>query len=363
MAYCTLVRCEARSPATTPWSIILRWGGGTETTIASMAAGATPPAMTSLSACVAAMVCRAAHHGLKETSARAIRSPRPSLSAATSGLMPRISGRTRPSNSLRSAVKPCCAANAALSPLRAALPTANQREVVAALWCPTVGAASVSASASACARLLVELKQPRGDGGHAEGRSEIGRPDAAVENGRPVDGAPEPGHGLGAGEDRGDHVAGCDRRQRAGEGERAGNDDGAGRGHGGEMDVVDLAQPRERAAGGEIERPRAIRLCARAHRGAKSQQAQAFDGVRARDQGADGVDEVELDRLAHRLGGTPACGDITAEPFERAHVTARPHAEEHRTQIPSEPPASPRSVSANNASSGSILLIMPCSKV
>jgi hypothetical protein len=34
-----------------------------------------------------------------------------------------------------------------------------------------------------------------------------------------------------------------------------------------------------------------------------------------------------------------------------------------RTQIPSEPPASPRSVSANNASSGSILLIMPCSKV
>src|SRR5262245_16413435 len=24
MAYCTLVRCEARSPATTPWSIILR---------------------------------------------------------------------------------------------------------------------------------------------------------------------------------------------------------------------------------------------------------------------------------------------------------------------------------------------------
>src|SRR5258708_17937505 len=35
----------------------------------------------------------------------------------------------------------------------------------------------------------------------------------------------------------------------------------------------------------------------------------------------------------------------------------------HHTQIPSEPPASPRSVSANSASSGSILLIMPCSKV
>src|SRR6516225_5731790 len=115
--------------------------------------------------------------------------------------------------------------------------------------------------------------------------------------------------------------------------------------------------------GPSTERPGAIRLCAHAHRGAKSQQPQAFDGARARDQGADGIDEVEFDRLAHRLGGTPPCGDITAEPFERAHVTVPPHAEEHRTQIPSEPPASPRSVSANNASSGSILLIMPCSKV
>src|SRR5262249_1509761 len=35
----------------------------------------------------------------------------------------------------------------------------------------------------------------------------------------------------------------------------------------------------------------------------------------------------------------------------------------HRTQIPSDPPASPRSPSANNASSGTILLIMPGSKV
>ena len=98
-----------------------------------MAAGATPRATMSLSACVAAMVCRAAHHGLKETSVKAVRSPRPSVSAATAGVMPRTSGRTRPSSSLRSEVKPCCAANAALRPLRAALPTANQRAVVAAL--------------------------------------------------------------------------------------------------------------------------------------------------------------------------------------------------------------------------------------
>jgi hypothetical protein len=91
------------------------------------------------------------------------------------------------------------------------------------------------------ARLLVELEEPRGHGGDAKGRGEIGRPDAAIENGRPVDGAAEPGHGLGAGKDRGDHVVGRNRRQRAGQGERAGNDDCARRHHGGEVDVVDLA--------------------------------------------------------------------------------------------------------------------------
>src|ERR1700730_7564374 len=90
------------------------------------------------------------------------------------------------------------------------------------------------------------------------------------------------------------------------------------------MDVVDLAQSRKRAAGCEIECPCA--LSARAHDSAKSQQAQAFDGARARDQGADGVDKVELDELAHRVGGmlASACGDITAEPFERVHVMASP---------------------------------------
>ena len=168
------------------------------------------------------------------------------------------------------------------------------------------------------ARLLVELEEPRGDGGHAEGRGEIGRPDAAIEDSRPVDGAAEPSHGLGAGEDRRDHVVGRDRRQRARERERAGNDDRAGRDHGGEMDVVDLAQPRERAAGREIERPCA--LSTRAHRGAKLQQAQAFDGARARDQGADGVDEVELDELPRGVGGAFACSDMASEPFEGGHV-------------------------------------------
>ena len=144
------------------------------------------------------------------------------------------------------------------------------------------------------------------------------------------------------------------------------------------MDVVDLAQPRERAAGREIERPCA--LSTRAHRGAKLQQALAFDGARARDQGADGVDEVELDELPRGVGGAFACSDMASEPFEGGHVAttrvagsasnspfvpakAGTQIADPRPQIPSDPLASPRSVSANSASSGSILLIMPCSKV
>src|SRR5262249_32938024 len=92
------------------------------------------------------------------------------------------------------------------------------------------------------------------------------------------------------------------------------------------MDVVDLAQPRERAADREIERPCA--LPARAHRGAKSQQACAFGGPRARDPGADGVDEVKRDELARGLGETlaPASGDMAAELVERAHVRGQPTA-------------------------------------
>ena len=46
----------------------------------------------------------------------------------------------------------------------------------------------------------VEPHEPRGHRGNAERRGEIGRPDAAVENARAVDGAAEPGHRLVAGE-------------------------------------------------------------------------------------------------------------------------------------------------------------------
>src|SRR5207245_526460 len=66
--YATLVRCEARSPGTTPWSIMRKYGGGTLTTRSVISEGATPASMISLSAWVAAMVCFAAHQGLKLTS-------------------------------------------------------------------------------------------------------------------------------------------------------------------------------------------------------------------------------------------------------------------------------------------------------
>ncbi len=88
MQYGALVRCEARSPAATPWPTILRCGGSTAALIPVMVAGATPLSMISLSACVAAMVWRAAHHGLNDTCASAELSPRPPVSAAPSGVTP-----------------------------------------------------------------------------------------------------------------------------------------------------------------------------------------------------------------------------------------------------------------------------------
>ncbi len=42
-----------------------------------MLSGATPLSMISLSACVAAMVCRAAHHGLNDTSLKTVRVAEP----------------------------------------------------------------------------------------------------------------------------------------------------------------------------------------------------------------------------------------------------------------------------------------------
>jgi hypothetical protein len=97
------------------------------------------------------------------------------------------------------------------------------------------------------------------------------------------------------------------------------------------VDVVDLAQPRERATGREIER-RVLAACPRAHGGAKSQQSQTFGGPRARDPGADGVDEMHLDGLANVLAASLAARDRAGEPFERAHRAAS--GDDHSTSLP-----------------------------
>jgi hypothetical protein len=88
------------------------------------------------------------------------------------------------------------------------------------------------------------------------------------------------------------------------------------------VDVVDLAQPRERATGREIERGVVTGLSVRAHGGAKLQQSQTLSGPRARDPGVDGIDEMHLDGLANALAASLAARDRSGEPFERAHRPA-----------------------------------------
>ena len=165
----------------------------------------------------------------------------------------------------------------------------------------------------------VELEESRGYRGDGEGRGEIARPDAAIERRGSVDGAAEPGHRLVAGENRGDDVVGARCRHHRRQRKRAGNDDRAGRGHRGEIDVVDLAQPGKGSAGGEIER-QCVGGTFLPHRRAEVLQQRAFQCLRARDPGADGVDDVQLDQFAH-VGGDrrAAAGDMAAESFERGH--------------------------------------------
>jgi hypothetical protein len=72
-------------------------------------------------------------------------------------------------------VKPDCAARAAVNPLRAALPTANQcdveRDVVGALGWPTPGARQRQRESKRMRGLIcVELPQSRRHGSNAEGR-------------------------------------------------------------------------------------------------------------------------------------------------------------------------------------------------
>ena len=87
--------------------------------------------MISFSACVAAMVWRAAHQGLNEVWLSAS-PPKPPPSSAAFGVMPKMFFRKSPSASFTSEVKPAPAASAACRPRPAAWPTASQRTVVGA---------------------------------------------------------------------------------------------------------------------------------------------------------------------------------------------------------------------------------------
>ena len=96
------------------------------------------------------------------------------------------------------------------------------------------------------------------------------------------------------------------------------------------MDVVDLAQARERTASGKIEA--GVRLPVCPHRGAETQQRPALVRRRARDPGAYGVDDMQLDHLAGCTGSRRATRDIGAELFDCGHAV--PMGDDHSTSLP-----------------------------
>ena len=97
------------------------------------------------------------------------------------------------------------------------------------------------------------------------------------------------------------------------------------------MNVVDLAQAGERAAGGEIER-HGVMAALRSHRRAKIEQRLAFLGGRARDPGADRVDEMELDQRSRCIRDARARRHMLAELLERGHGVAS--GEHHISSLP-----------------------------
>src|SRR5438552_11929653 len=86
------------------------------------------------------------------------------------------------------------------------------------------------------------------------------------------------------------------------------------------MDVVDLAQARERAADREVERELSVGMRELLHVGAKSQEPLAFGRGRAREQGRDCIDDVKFQLFAQLPCRRLAVRDVTAELLERAHL-------------------------------------------
>ena len=254
--------------------------------------------------------------GLERGLARARAPPAPPPSRAAFGVMPKMFFRKSPSAIFTSEVNPAPAASAACKPRPAAWPTASQRIVVGAAWWPVPGAAMISAADSAFAVCLPSsLQQPRGDRGGAERRREIARPDAAIEHARPVDRGAEPDHGLVAHDDGGGEIVGRHVRQRGGDGQRRRHHDRARRDHRAEVDVVDLAQSRQRHIDRQAVGQR-IGVLAEGH------ERPAFRRAAGGDPGADQVGGVQPHVGAGALVGLIG-GDEGAKLFEGRHRLQR----------------------------------------
>src|SRR6266851_3837843 len=115
-----------------------RCGGSTNAVTWVIVSTAIPEEMISIKACVAAIVWRAAHQGLNATSSRENRSPSPCVSTTLSGV--RLN-----------------------TPGTGSGPYQRQRQRVGALQ-------------------SIEIEEAGRDGGDAEGRHEVSRPDAAIES-------------------------------------------------------------------------------------------------------------------------------------------------------------------------------------
>ncbi len=137
----------------------------------------------------------------------------------------------------------------------------------------------------------IEAMEPRGDRSHTERRGKIRRPDTAIEHRRAIDGNAEPDHRFVARDDGGGELAFIDLRHRRRNGQRRRHHDRAGRHHGGEMNVVDFAEPRQRDVACDPARQRLVGRI-------KSEDRPPLLGRGCRDPGADRVRDMQPQRLA-----------------------------------------------------------------
>src|SRR5262249_14881624 len=143
----------------------------------------------------------------------------------------------------------------------------------------------------------IEVKQPRRGRRDAKRRSQVARPDPAIEDGGTVKRKTKTYHRLVTGNDcLADHRRLA--RQHRREGERARNDDRARRDHRCEMNIVDLAQPGERAVDQDVESGFGGRSPVV---GVKPPKMPRLLRTGGGDPGHQGIDDVELKPSTERL--------------------------------------------------------------